>query len=469
MNRNFLRRILPGGQFPGTEGPLDFTSLLAAVNVLAAAATAALWFARGPNDYVNLYALLLSAAFAAQNHFLLLSGKKSGNPFLTLLVFCSIFFYQMRVASLLALPWSAVLPRNPFPADNLAHALLFVIAANFFIFLGVTLAGPARGQGPGPEEPPVPNLPAAVSIFLLALLANWGCAYAGRLQGYLVLFFNLDVLLLLMLVYLLPGFAAGRPNVKFSLLALLLGFLALRTMLGSRSALLTVIFSVICALLSSRARILIPRKLLLPVLLAGPLSMLLFMVGSNFRGLSAVIRTRNIFDRTGFLDMTADILSNAQRYSGVINGGHYLKSVVDSSLTPGFSLFDAPKASNSLFLVYNGYLDKSLYTVAHNYQADMFTVYGEAFALFGPVFGLIAIGVVSFLFASAYRAFGRRGAFVPAALRAVLLYIFYYYFLNSFGFDWFLVDLFRGAVPFLLFLWIFSRLEHNDTGIPARG
>lgn len=453
----------------GSERDLDFTSLLTVINIIAVLGTVVLWFFWGANDYVNLYSVLLAAALAAQNHFLLLAGRKTANPFLPLLVFCSIFFYELRVASLLFSPWSSVLPRNPFSPDNLAQALLFVIGGNFFIFLGLTLGGTGNEQGLFRDERPALNLPAAAGILFLTLFCNWGCDYAGWLKGYIVILFNLELVFLLSLVYLLQGFDTARPSAKFVIYAMLLAYLIFRTSLGSRSAMLTLLVLVICAMLAIKGRIKISRRLFFPALIAVPVSLVLFMVGTSIRTPSSIFSLRQIWDRSGFLDMAADIISNVPRYSGIINGGYYAKSLVDSGLTPGFNIFDTPKAANALVVIYNGYLVNSLSNISSHYQSDMFTVYGETYALFGSFFGLISMGVISFLFARAYRAFSSSANFVPTALRTLLLYIFYFYFLNSFGADWFLVDLFRGGVPFLLFLWLFSTLEKSEPGTKAKG
>jgi len=435
----------------------DLTWYLTLINAVLALGTAGLWLFAAPSSLVSGYSVLLAMALAAQNQFFLLYSRRVDSPFLILAVFGSIFFYQLRVASLLAFPWSSVLPRNPYSAENLSHALLFILAGNLAIFGGTRLGG--GGLLPILEYRSDQGRKAAVGIFFIVLLVNVLAKYAGPLQGYIQTFFKLEYALMLTLVCLLRGSRADRAGAKYQLYAMLLVYLVYRTVSGSRSAVLTEVMLLAAAALATRGKIRLSRKVALSLLLVLPVSALLFMAGTRIRNPENPFNVRQIFDRAGFLDMTADLVANAPRYAGVINGAYYAKSVTDNGLTPGFNVFDSPKAANSLSIIYNGYANNSLATVSRNYQSDMLTVYGEAFVLFGPVFGLLALGAVSFLFSAAYRFLSRGGDFAFAALRAMLLYIYYYYFLNSFGADWFFVDLLRGSVPFVLLLWAYTRLQ----------
>jgi hypothetical protein len=130
--------------------------------------------------------------------------------------------------------------------------------------------------------------------------------------------------------------------------------------------------------------------------------------------------------------------------------------VIDSGLTPGFNLFDAPKAANVLSLVYNGMPEISLRAIQSNYQSDMLTLYGEAYSLFGYAAGLAAIAVVVFFFSRLYFGIASRDRFSSAALRATILVVFHTYVLGSFGVDWILVDAIRSVIPFLALLYLFQ-------------
>jgi len=437
-------------------GKIDFSSFLTPVNAAVGAAAPLMFFLRGRNDYADALTALLAVAFAFQNHFFLVSLRKRHDPFLLLLVVNSVFFYGLRAATLLWAPWSAVLARNPFTAGDLNSGLLYVMLGNSAIFFAA-LAQPERDDA-APLVPPS-GVPARLFVPLLLVLAgllmDQAPVLSGRLRGYLCILLNSEVMLLFLLVLavLYAGALSGRQ--RLLLLAVFAGFVALRTAAGSRSAALTLFYFLLCAWLAVRGRPSFGRGFYAGLMAAIPAGAVLFVAGTLARD-KIMVSFPAIFERIGSLDMAAEGMANSFNYGKFFNFPHYFKSVVDNALSPGFTVFDAPKAANLPVFFYRFVPEPTLRSVAAMYQSDMVTVYGEARIIFGAAAGLAWIFFTAFLFQKLYRFLDSRDPFRLGALRAALLYIFLVYFLGSYGLDWFAVDMLRGAVPFLLLLYAFS-------------
>ncbi len=457
---------------PENQAKTDFSVFLMVVNAVVAASIIFLFFFRGTNEYVSAYTVCLSFAFAAQSHFFLLMTKRRPNPFLLLLVMYSVFFYEFRIATLLLEPWSTVFVRNAFGAADLSNGLLFIILANFCIFLGVDTFA-ENGFEPGLREnsgvvsvwlfPPI-------LFFLLGMTVNLDFSPLSFLKGYIWIIFNPDTVLLFGLVFVALYYEALDKWQKIVMLCMAIVFVAYKTHVGSRSAMLMLFFYSFCAWFAVKGRVELKKKAYLILTALAPLTFCLFILATLVvRKSYPEVPFKIIFDRMGMLDMGAEVISGTIPYRSVVNFAHYFKSIVDSGLTPGFNVFDAPKAANVLSFIYNGMPEISLQAVSVNYQSDIMTVYGEAYALFGPIAGLAGIFVISFLFQKVYRALSFREPFRQAALKATVLVIFYTYFLGSFGIDWFVVDVVRAAVPFFMLLSLYSMCARNVPGRASGG
>lgn len=461
MNKPHLKTsVLP----PEREGGIDFNSFLAAINAAIAAAIVLLFFFRGPNEYINTCTICLALVFAAQNHFFLLAARRHPNPFLTLLIMHALFFYEFRVVTLLLDPYSLVLERNLFEIADMNRAFLFIILANFSIFAGVTMC-----SGKGFEPALLPAAPAGgvrvllpVLLFSLAVVTKLKPELFGGFKGYVEVLLTYEVLLLLFLVFMFKYFHVFTGRQKILLFSVVLVFLVSKTLSGSRAALLTLFFCSFCAWSAVMGRLVLKKKVYLVLAALLPAAVACFILATRIRADNSSLSS--MFGRMGFLDMSAEMMASSSRYRRVINFEHYFKSIVDSGLTPGFNVFNAPKAANAVSLIYRNQPEISFETLNARYQADTFTVYGEAYALFGFLAGLAGIFVASFLFQKIYRLLHDRDPFKLAALRAVFLYIFYFFFLESLGLDWFMVDLIRGVVPFFVLLYLFSIAARSVPG-----
>jgi len=446
---------------------IDFSSFLMWGNAAVAAAILVLFFFRGQNDYVNVYTACLSLAFAAQTHFFLSVTRKSPDPFLLLLVIHAICFYEFRVATLLWDPWSMVLVRNPLSAADLNDCLIFVIMANMAVFLGLAIR-------PDNSQETISSRPSAnasvrvfvpVFLFFIAIILEPGFKALEGLNGYLGVVLNSEVMLLFSIVLLILYYGAMSRWQKILILCVVLGFIACRASTGSRSAILLFLFFSFCAWFAVKGHVVFKKKLYAAVAIAVLCSVLLFIPATLMRpGYSSVpysqrkpVRYQTILDRIGFLDMSTDMIANSLRYGQVVNFEYYFKSIIDNGLTPGFNIFDAPKAANAISYVYREKPGLSLKAVTSLYQSDMLTLYGEAYILFGPLAGLAWIFALSFLFQAVYRRLDGGDPFRSAALRAAILVIFYTYFLESLGMDWLVVFIVRGIVPYFILLYVVSK------------
>lgn len=451
---------------------IDLNSLLQIGNVFVIFLTFWAYCLNGGNQYVDGYTVLISVAFALQNSLLLCWEKKSREPMLLLLMITVVLFYLFRVATLLYEPWSAVLIRFPFAPQDMNHAYLFIMFSVLALSLGIKLGRTARM--PEVTLPLTAGVESKVFflsmlVILLDLLAVFGMVIP--LQGFISVLLNADILLVLMLVV----YAVGKDSLQIPRHCyggLLVAFLAIRTLNGSRSALLTAAFSVLFVLFTLQRRVRIRRWVLISLMSILPVAFIGFSITTFYRpfrqakligvidltwtefltrylenvtsgsvqdNLKVVLRP--MFDRTGYLDMAADTITNRDSYGQMINPVYYLKSVVDNVLTPGFDVFDVPKAANNAVSVYNNLPLLKRSEVDTFYQSDMFTLFGESYVFFGGYAALVACFLVGFFAKVLFESVSFGSGIWPHVYRAVF-YKLYVLSLWSFGLDWQVADLF---------------------------
>jgi len=147
-----------------------------------------------------------------------------------------------------------------------------------------------------------------------------------------------------------------------------------------------------------------------------------------------------MFDRVGYLDMAADMIANSDKYNVVIDPIYYTKSVIDNVLTPGYDVFDVPRAANNTVSIYNNIplLNKSM--VDNYYQSDMFTIFGEFYVLFKGYFAVFACFLMGFFSKLLFEAINFSNMMWHYSFRAIFFKL-YVLSLWSFGLDWQLEDL----------------------------
>lgn len=474
----------------------DLSTWLQAANLLIVFVSIGLYFVFGPNVYVDFYTILLVPVFGLANILILHFEKKSRDPFLVLLAFVSTFFYLTRVATLLYDPWSQALARYPFGAGDLNRALLFILAANLSIALGlmaakkVPLAAPESGDGYRCGSPA-----AVIALFLCSLCVNYFLIpWAGsswKVLGYAgSILLNTGVVLLLTIIYLALNFRSLSAAYRSLLLALFPVFILLSMLQGSRSSFLSLLVLALCSSLALKGSLKLGRKTLLTAALLFPLALFSFFVSTYLRKAEYTpgtritaervlsLRTfstgadekggeplfRLFLDRVGYLSYAADIIAGRERYRVVIAPSYYAKSFVDNVITPGFNVFDVPKAANALRFVYLGLKPHPTHAdILREYHSDMLTVYGEYYVLFRGYAALFFLFGTAYLFKRCYLAVSVKNRFLHYAYSAVILLLFHNW-LNSYGLDWMAMEIISYLVPVLVLGGFYARKAAAGAG-----
>ena len=430
------------------------------------------------NPYMDWLTLVLGLALCLQTHIVLILEKRNPDPFVLLLTYVLIFFYALRIFTLLLYPVQSVFLRFTYGPSNSNYALLYILIANVFIYAGfyrVKLKGSAEidTEGYSPKRPRL-----MVVLFILSLL--FGLFVQKRIPDSIAHFISLiydnflqpNTIILVLAAYAIT-FRKQLPAIYMKVVlggAIIMP--VLQTLAFSRSGMLTFVESLFILILALVPTIRLPRKFVV----AGFTLLPLFLVTAfTFYSISTATRlikgdagatlpekvelfqqSRSILkddprteffigqalSRTGFFDYSAELISNSNNYSGIFTVGNYMKSIVDNILTPGFDVFDQPKLSNSLKYAGSNAGPPSKneeVNVEGTYNTDQFGLYGEMYCLFG-------YGSVIILFFLAYfikKGFRYKGMFNPLeiVLNKILWLTIYLRLMNSFGVDWIISDI----------------------------
>ena len=456
----------------------DLNGIFQLANACILIAILYLYFLKGPNDYINGYTIAISVVFGVQNSMLLIWERKSREPLLMLLMLTVILFYLLRVATLLYEPWSEVLPRFPFTPNDMNHALLFIMLSTLSISLGIKSADFCnRFSRKVPrfstfsENAPTRLFVIMIVIIVFDALSALGENVFGSLRGYISILFYADIVLTLLITVFVMNYTSLSSKQKYSYLFLFFVFLVVRTLTGSRSALLTIALSVLYVCFAMLRTVRIKKQLIVLIIMMLPLLPVIFSVTTFWRPyriakLQGVIEAtptdflteylnnvtsdafdenlkivlRPMFDRVGYLDMAADMIANSDKYNVVIDPIYYTKSVIDNVLTPGYDVFDVPRAANNTVSIYNNIplLNKSM--VDNYYQSDMFTIFGEFYVLFKGYFAVFACFLMGFFSKLLFEAINFSNMMWHYSFRAIFFKL-YVLSLWSFGLDWQLEDL----------------------------
>lgn len=451
----------------------DLNELLQFANIAIVLLALYLYALNDDNIYIDNYTIAIFLVFGLQNSMILFWERRSREPLIMLLMLTIIPFYMLRVATLLYEPWSAVLIRFPFSPENMNHALLFIMFCVLSMTIGIKLVTVSNGFhrntfGFDLEVGKTSNRLFSVMIFItsLDLLSVLGVRLFGAVQGFLSIVLNADLaLILLVAVY------ATKSNIfikrqKYCYLALFATFVAVRTLSGSRSALLTMALSILFIHFSIYQKVTIKKYVIVLLVAMLPLAVIGFSVTTYWRpyqiakvkGLTDVtpieylmdysknvtgdsfkeslkLVLRPMFDRAGYLDMAADTITNAEKYSAIINPIYYFKSVVDNVLTPGYDVYNVPKVANNTISIYNGMPLLNRSDVSTFYQSDMLTIFGEYYVLFGGYLAVLGCFLMGFFSKLCLAAIKFKNEIWYHSCRAIF-YKLYLLSIWSFGLDW---------------------------------
>ncbi len=457
----------------------DLNSLIIIGNVTVCALSIYLYSKIGGNRYVNISTVILLCIFGVENILILLYEKKKRDPFILLLLIITLVFYMGRVVTLLYDPWSRSLALFSFTTDDLNYSLIFIMLSNISIFLGLSMAGGNilyKKKGITNSYPVNPRK--IMGILLFVVLVSYCIQFTGdilgRFAGYIMLFVNVNLILLFTFTYLAMNFNKVSNTNRIVFLTLITFFIVGTTLSGSRSALLALACYLLVAVLSVNGKIIFNKKMLLISIIIVPVALFFFISATYIRNVDGrhLARTkqlsilqevdligskdisllcRPISGRIGFLDYSTMLIRNQERYSKIINFQYYFESIIDNVLTPGFNVFGTIRVSHAMpYIPSMELVPTREEKMQMGYQSDMPTVYGEYYVLFHGYLALIIFFIFSYTFKKVYLSIRSKDAFLFYLYRALVLFVFYLW-LNSFGIDWMMLDLIGIIITVSLF------------------
>lgn len=465
---------------------IDLNTILQFLNILFLLILWVLYYVKGDTLYTNKFTILLGTILIGEIHLFLIFERRKRDVFILLLCLQMVLYFILRIITLLAFEFSFVFLRYAFNPSDLNYALIFMIFANLAIFLGLKLNS-IKSIDKISHSLSKPNKVYLVLIllfigFALAFSESLGLEGLNRILGMIKsLFVNLSIIIFMVIVYLmLFGKSIGRKYFIVITFCLFL-FILFQTLTGSRSAILTIVNFVIFSSLSIFNYVKIRRIYFIFFTLFLPIMFVLFMLATFLRprledravvgiqtfevikefDIVATLQDNSnmifgeVFDRVGFLDYGSEIISNSSKYSTIFNMKFYTFSIIDNVLTPGFDLFDSPRASNSVRFIYNKEGTPAKSKVGEGYQSDEFTIYGEYYALFWGWFSLIPIFFTAFLIKRYYVKIKANNIYEFYLQRAFVIYV-YYSLLSSFGIDWILLDAMSIFFTYKIFKYFFK-------------
>lgn len=459
----------------------DLNALLVIANILICGVTSYLYFTTGDTDYVNLLTVFMGCLLSIENIWMLLYEKRRRNSFILILVLVVTVFYIMRIPTLILIPSSAIsFQESSVTVIDLNYSLTFILFANASMFLGFYIGTKhnARRTNLSCSNDPIPKVRNAIIIISLLILINFFAVLnpeiIGRLAGFITeIFINQHIILLFTFVMLVYHYENISQQLRILFIIIFLCIVILMSLAGSRSGFLTVGMLWLFSVLAVKQKFMISKKILLLIIIIIPILYIIF-VAATFKRQNAIkdkITTEHIymaidegifdwgrlegylgviFYRIGFLDYSTEIIANRQKYSVILNGEYYFKSIIDNVLTPGFDVFGTPRVSNALSYVMTGQSIPSKDQISESYQSNQLGIYGEYYGLFYGFPALAALCFMAFVFQKAFVTFKTTNALLSCLYKAVILNLFYI-LLNSFGMDWFAVHIISAIITTFLF------------------
>ena len=450
---------------------MNLNRILQIINFLFILIAFYLFKTRGSNEFVDGNTVLLGGFLALEVHLFLAYSKKKINPFVIIVCFQLVFYYLMRIVTLLYLPYSVVFNRNSITPEDTNYTLIFIIISNLFLFAGLYLKSyierSPRNEKNKQLEFKIKNI---ILLFLFATLFGgsgvFGVSFLDSIFEVIkLLFLNPTIIIFLTIVLVIKNFTNFSFRQKLLFVSLFGAYILYMTLSGSRAGAHTIVIYILIALLSQYKLLKINIKQLLLITFLLPIVFLVFIFATELRSNDAVDNIDNrqkieiiknslsknnrfatdvgfgiIFDRIGFLDYSTEIIAYSNDYSSIFNLPYYFMSTVDNALSPGFTVFDKPKVSNSLSYIYDNRGSPSLKSVNKYYASDALTIYGEFYALFYGWFSIIVFFFVGYVFNSYYTKIKYSSSLELYCKRSLLILVFYKLY-NSFGIDWLIYDI----------------------------
>jgi hypothetical protein len=466
---------------------VDLNRIFVVLNAIVAIASLVAFVDGGGNDFVNGETVVLSTMLAVQTHLVLMIERRRRDPFVMLTVFILIFYFSLRILTLLLLPFSIVFGRFPYTVSDSNIALVFILISNVFLYAGFYSVRGSRDLRIGVEgwRPTSPVRTGATVAIVVTIIYSrgilWNPDSLPRVLQALFVFASQSVVVLMAMAYFVMFRRDMSLVMRTAFLVLLLAEMVLHTLNGSRSAFVYALQNIMIVVLAVYGMIAIRRSTIFTGLVTLPISATLLVIAfvvstavTSFRAgggdfsfgraidLGTQVSSRVdrdyavdvglplIFARAGFFDFSAEIIAHRAAYEPVVNLPAYARSIIDNLLTPGFDVFDQPKIANALRFVYADRGKPSKIASAEEYQSDQLGIYGDFFVLFGwaslPVFFLAAC-----LIKRLYFAWHDTNPFLATMQRVVVLST-WAQVMNSFGLDWVVAE----TVPLIVAIYVYQ-------------
>lgn len=208
----------------------DLNFLLVIVNVLLCITALALYITTGPNQYIELYTVILLCLLGSQNALMLLYGRIKREPFVLILAAITTVFFVTRIVSLLYNPSSITFNRSVVTPSDINYILMFIMLSNVSVFLGLnaTKRKIVYDENIPEDQSPARALNVIIILFVAIIILYVGLlpvSVFGRFSGYiLAVFFRLRLILLLSLLYLIINFRRISISSRFAILGLIILF-----------------------------------------------------------------------------------------------------------------------------------------------------------------------------------------------------------------------------------------------------
>ncbi len=442
------------------------------------------------HPYLDLFSLVLGLALCMQTYIALRMERSNSDPFVLIMAYMLIFFFSLRIFTLLMYPVQDVFLRMAYSPSDSNYAMLYILIANVFIYAGLFRIR-LRGDVEINTSNIYPTKP--LSGFVMFSIVVGFSQFAQGIQENIPPIVNLILnnflkpgsIILVMAAYIII-FRKYLPVIYLKALLFAASILMiLQTLNFSRSGILTFFDNIFIVVLALLPAVRIPRRFLVVAFALVPViivtSFTLYSISTlsrQFKENDTVTLSQKyelfqksreaiendalveqqlgqIFSRMGYFDFSAEAIANSEHYSGLFTAENYLKSIVDNILTPGFDLFDQPLISNSL-KYHNADLGnpskKEESTGLGRYNTDQLGLYGEIYNIFGYA-SLIVLFAMSIFIKKCYCYIGRLNPF-ELALKNIFLLLMFYKLINSFGLDWIILDMVTTIISF----WALSKL-----------
>jgi hypothetical protein len=452
----------------------------------------------GGNYYIDETTILLTTLLALETHLFLIYAKKNNNSLLLIFSFLLVIYYILRIPTLLFTSYSVVFTRFLINCSDSNFALFFIIISNLFLFTGIHFAKNTI-KNKLPDSLKFKTSKKDYKIILLIIFAFF-LTFSNflkidsitKLTGYIQqIFINAGNILFMCIVYFIYFYDSFSKKIKLSIILLLLLFVVILSLNGSRSGILSIVVYLLIANIAIYNTINFKIIHVIGITLLIPIAFIIFLLstysravitekGGNYFDKIEIIKSYDlekisddkmiyapVFDRIGYFDYATEIIAHKVQYSDIFSLKYYFASIIDNVLTPGFNIFDTPKVSNALIYKYSNMPKLSLKSVSELYHSDQITIYGEYYSLFFGWASLVIFFFTGYIFQKIYDLKNRLGGCKSAIQKGIVLSVFFT-LINSFGLDWLLFNIMGFYFCYFLFEKLIFKNENTYTNLKGK-